>query len=175
MRWGRFLLPPQLVASSMLEAGRITAGRQAERGLGQGGKKGPSGARYISRRTPGSALSRGHGLGAFIPLCPHSDPVCAPPSLVFHARPTKILPKGKEAGKGWCECAGLRTYQESRCRGRGGSGCCFQHRCWALGPALHSAGCGFGLRPQCMRSTQTMVTSLLWVVGWDEVNRPGNP
>lgn len=30
MSGGRFLLPPQLVASSILEAGRITAGRQAE-------------------------------------------------------------------------------------------------------------------------------------------------
>lgn len=26
-----------------------------------------------------------------------------------------------------------------------------------------------------MHSTQTTVTSLLWVVGWDEVNRSGTP
>ena len=71
-RWGRFLLPPQLVASSMLEAGRITAGRQTERVLGQGGKKGPSWSRYIFRKTCGSALSCGTGPGAFIPPCPHS-------------------------------------------------------------------------------------------------------
>lgn len=66
--------------------------------------------------------------------------------------------------------AGWKTYQESRCKGRGGSGCCCPHRCWAPGPGPHSADCGLGLHPQCTRSTGTTVTSLLWVVGWEEVN-----
>lgn len=59
MRWGRFPLPPQPAASSVLEAGRITVGRQAEMGLVYVGEKAPSGVRDISRRTPGSALSHG--------------------------------------------------------------------------------------------------------------------
>lgn len=102
-----------------------------------------------------------------------------PVTLVFHPAPPRIQTSEEEGSwglsgkKGWCEGGGLRTYRESHCRGRGGSGCCFQHRCWALGPAPHSAGCGSGLHLQCMHSTQTTATSLLWVVGWDEVNCPG--
>lgn len=82
---------------------------------------------------------------------------------------------GAQGGKGWCEGTGSRTYRESHCRGRGGSGCRSQHKCWALGRAPHSAGCGFGLRPRHMNSTQTTATSLLWVVGWDELTALGAP
>ena len=69
-RGGAGSLPPQLVASSMLEAGRITAGRQAERILGQGGDKGPSGARSISSRT---LVSTDLWDGGWGPAC-HSVP-----------------------------------------------------------------------------------------------------
>ena len=107
------------------------------------------------------------------------DDECTPPTLVSHlALPGSFRRGGKlgvQGGKGWCDSAGSKTYRESHCRGRGGSGCCFQHRCWARGPAPHSAGCGSGLHPRCMHSTRTTATSLLWVVGWGEVNHLGPP
>ena len=98
----------------MLEAGRITAGRQTERVLGQGGKKGPSWSRYIFRKTHVSVLSCGTGPGelhsTLSPLSQNGGSahslgekgqklkVCTPPTLVFHPRPTKILQKEKEVG-----------------------------------------------------------------------------
>lgn len=107
-----------------------------------------------------------------------------PPTSVFHPVPPaphqdtsfrRRRKLGVQAGKGCCAGAGRGTYRESRCRGRGGSGCCFQHRRWALGGAPHSAGFGSGLRRQCTYSTQTRATSLLGIVGRMRLTAQGPP
>jgi hypothetical protein len=70
----------------------------------------------------------------------------------------------------WWDSSSNRTYQESHCRGRAGSGCCCQHRHLVLGEAPHSSGSGSGPHPQCRHPTQTTVTSLLRIIGRDEVD-----
>lgn len=69
----------------------------------------------------------------------------------------------------WWKSTSQRTYQESHCRDRAGSGCCCQDRHPALGQAPHSSGSCSGPHPPCRHPTQTTVTSLLWIVGGDEV------
>jgi hypothetical protein len=151
-----------------------------------------------SERTPGSAMRSRTGPGVFT-LCLSRDPssikgslftrhsaprVCPRqrcelcPKVHSAPLPNLKLPEREDEGKGTVASGGekwlvrggsRRTYQESRCRGRAGSGYCCQHRHPALEQAPHSAGSGSGLHPQCRHPTQTMVTNLLWVVSWDGV------